>query len=68
MEDSVSEIRNEFMMLNTFMAELHQQIKSNRFGEEIIGQVKSLQNSLENQLQDASKAVYEKNKVIGDQF
>ena len=36
LEDKVSDMRNEFMMLNTFASELNYNIKSNRSFEEVM--------------------------------
>ena len=68
LQDQVSDMRNEFMMLNTFASELNFNIKSNRAFDEVMNKVRQVQSKAQNDSDLSAHVVLEKNKQIGDLF
>ena len=68
LQDQVSDMRNEMMMLNTFASELNFNIKSNRSFEEVMKLVFQIQSKAAADIDNSTRVVLDKNKQIGELF
>lgn len=61
-QDQASHLRNDFMILNTYVGELDQNLKSKRIVEDMLKQVKKLEEKKQKELEEARSVVFDKNK------